>query len=154
MPAKKIPLINEHFDLGIFLFITKRSLWIVVLLISFSAFLAYIYIRYTSPTFESKSIIQVAGENKTNQLLQIESVYDNVEMAQVLEILKSKEFLKRTFDKLPMEISYFWQGTFLSEELYRQTPYTVTAKISDPAIYDTKIFINFVDKNKFELKIN
>ena len=109
----RITNFSGEFDLGLFLFIARKSLiWIICFFaITFSA--AKIYLRYTTPVYESSSTIQVQTSNQANKLLNVENVYgsENV-LAEAVELLRSKVFLKRVLSKLPLGISYFEEGTF------------------------------------------
>ena len=141
MQEKRIPFINEEFDLSVFLYILKKSIWISVMIFGIALTGAFLYLRYTPYLYQGKSIIQINEENTANRILEIDNVYDD-NVANKLELLRSTEFLKRTFNKLPLGICYFIQGTFLSNELYKSSPYTVNAEISTGAIYEIPFFVH------------
>ena len=63
----------------------------------------------------------------------------------VKDFKKSKVFLKRVLSKLPLQTSYFAEGTFKKNELYTSSPYTVDYKIIDPRISGVKIYSDFID---------
>ncbi len=145
----RITNFSGEFDLGLFLFIARKSLiWIICFFaITFSA--AKIYLRYTTPVYESSSTIQVQTSNQANKLLNVENVYgsENV-LAEAVELLRSKVFLKRVLSKLPLGISYFEEGTFKNNELYRNNPFSVEIKENDNTIYGTKIHLDFINNNE------
>lgn len=152
MDKKKISLINDKFDIQILLHILKKNIWFVIILFFFSTLSSYIYLRYTPQLYKSVSIIQISKNNSsTEEVLGIKSVYSNYGMSQVIELMRSKEFLKRTFNKLPLKISYFSEGTFLSSELYKSAPFEITYQVLNENIYNKKIFINFIDPKSFSL---
>lgn len=151
MSEKKIPLINEKFDFALFLYIVKKSVILIGLLIGIAIFSVFAYLRYTLPTYKSSSIIQINTKNQTNQLLNIENVQDNNELAQIIELIRSTEFLKRTFNKLPFQITYFSEGTFLKNELYKNEPFSIEFNIKNNIIYDVPIYIDFIDKLNYNL---
>jgi capsular exopolysaccharide synthesis family protein len=94
--------------------------------------------------YESKSVIQIQTNDQANKLLNVQNLSepDNV-LAEAVEILRSKVFLKRVLSKMPLQISYFAEGTFKAIELYNSSPYNVEVKINDPQIIGTKIYIDF-----------
>ncbi len=142
----KIPIINDKFDIGIFIQILKKNYWvsIVLLLVSFAS--AFLYLRYTQPIYSTQTIIQINENNRTTRLLNIEDVYQNDDISKIIELLRSKEFLKRAFSLLPLEVSYYNEGTFLSTELYRKSPYNVEWKVNDISLYNTPYYIEFIDQ--------
>ncbi|RLD63337.1 MAG: hypothetical protein DRJ01_04005 [Bacteroidetes bacterium] len=153
MQQNKIPIINEKFDLQIFLLILKKNVWLTFLFIILSLFGTFIFLRYTPPVYKSVSIIQINNEgSKAQKILNIEDIYEKKDISNVIELLRSKEFLKRVFKKLPLEIEYYTQGTFQSTELYRTSPFIVKTKIKNPSIYNTPIFVNFNNKNSFSIQ--
>lgn len=151
MQQKRIPLINEQFDLYVFLHVVRKSIWLILIVILCFVLGSFVYLRYTPPVFQAASILQVSSSNKTNKILQLEGVYEDDEIAQVIELIRSKEFLKRTFSKLPIEISYYNKGTFLSSELYRSSPYEVTSNVHSNFMYEVPFYISFEDEDSFVL---
>jgi len=155
MDNNKIPIFNEKFELPIFFHILKKSRLIFVFLVLFVATFTFLYLRYTKPVYKSSSIIQINTDNNpNNKFLQIDDIYENSNIDNIIELLKSKEFLKRVFNKLSLKVSYFNDGTFLSEELYTSSPFEFLVNVKNASIYDTPIFIKFVEADKFKLTIN
>ena len=142
----KIPLINDKFDFAIFMQILKKSLWVSIVLILLSFFAAFLYLSYTQPLYSTQTIIQINENDRTTRLLNIEDVYQNDDISKVIELLRSKEFLKRAFSNLPLQVSYFSEGTFLSTELYKRSPFKVEWKAINPAIFNSPIYIEFTDE--------
>ena len=150
MPEKKIPFINEEFDLSVFLYILKKSVLITLFIFFISIIVAFLYLRYTPSLYQSISVIQVNEENTANRILEIDNLYER-NISNELELLRSKEFLKRTFNKLPLNIVYYIKGTFLSNELYKNSPFLVTAEINNACIYEVPVYIEFIDQYNYKL---
>jgi capsular exopolysaccharide synthesis family protein len=143
---KKIPILNEKIDLYILWYIFKRSLIFSAFFYIVAIGTGLIYLRYTPPLYKASSIIQIKNENdKTNQILDISTAKEEVNLNQTIELLRSPEFLKRTFNKLPLYISYYSQGTFLAFELYRSSPFKVDYEVTNPAFYQIPIYVSFTD---------
>ena len=141
---ERISNFSGEFELGLFLFIAKKSIiWILLFFIlAFAG--AKVYLHYTPPVFEASSTIQVQTSNQANKLLNVENIYssENV-LAEAVELLRSKVFLKRVLSKLPLGISYYAEGTFLNNELYKNAPFTVDIKRKNDKIINTKIYVAF-----------
>lgn len=146
MVNKKIPLINETFDLSIFLIILKKSIvWsIFILLIALGS--AFLYLRYTSPVYQAKSVIQMTDDESPQRLLRLGEMYNDEgrNMGKTIALMRSKEFIKRCISHLAFDTRYFVKGTFLNSELYRSTPYLVESRIKNTYIYETPIYIDFI----------
>ena len=59
MQEKRIPFINEEFDLSVFLYILKKSIWISVIIFGIALTGAFLYLRYTPCLYQAKTIIQI-----------------------------------------------------------------------------------------------
>ncbi len=145
MQQTKIPLINDKFDIAIFIQILKKNYWIALVLILFSIIGAFLYLRYTQPIYNAMSIIQINETNRTTRVLDIEDVYHNDDISKVIELLRSKEFIKRALNKLNLDVSYFVEGTFLATELYDHSPFIIEWQANSSAIYDKPYYIEFKD---------
>lgn len=153
MEHKNIPILNEKFDFNIFVQVFKRSILLSILVFIAAGFGAFAYLRYTQPIYKSSSIIQLKNENTTaNKVLNLTSAVEEINSMQTIELVRSKEFLKRTFNKLPLGISYYSQGTFLENELYRATPFTVDFRVAKGNLYNVPIYISFNSKGIALLK--
>ena len=139
----KIPIINDKFDYAIFIQILRKNYWVPIVLVLLSFIGARIYLRYTQPVYSTQSIIQINENNRTTLLLNIEDVNKNNDISKIIELLRSKEFLKRALSRLPLEVTYYNEGTFLSTELYKHSPYRIEWKTQTGQLYDKLIYINF-----------
>jgi tyrosine-protein kinase Etk/Wzc len=153
MTKTKIPVFNQRFDIKTFLTIFKRSFWVVVLIFIIALITGFLKYRYTQPEYETRVIMQIKQENQTNRILNIDYGLTQTDLSFALELIQSKTFLNECVKKLPLEVEYYKRGTFLSSEVYKQSPFDVSFKISSTSIYDEKIYINFL-KDKYLLRYN
>jgi capsular exopolysaccharide synthesis family protein len=142
MSQRKIPVINQKFDFFTFMKVLRKSLWIVAFCLIIGFAIGFLYLRYTPPEYEASSVIQVSTKNKTNEILGIDDMYETG-LDPVIELIRSKEFLKRCFNMLPLEVSYYKQGTFLSNELYKNSPFEVNYQITNGNLLDNQIEVDF-----------
>lgn len=151
MTKTKIPIFNQRFDLKTFFTIFKRSFWLVVLIFILALITGFLKYRYTQPEYETRVIMQIKQENQTNRILNIDYGLTQTDLSFALELIQSKTFLNECVEKLPLEIEYYKKGTFLSSEVYKQSPFNVDFKVSSSSIYNEKIYINFL-KDKYLLR--
>lgn len=139
---------NTEFDLGLFVYIFKKNLiWI---LMSFALVLAisFLYIRYSSPIFKAEGIIQIEKSNKANQVLDVDDFYETKDISAEIELLRSSLIAKNAIQKLPLKVSYFTQGQFLTNEIYRSSPFEVELINKDSSLNTTRIDLSFEDENR------
>ncbi|NMC98838.1 MAG: polysaccharide biosynthesis tyrosine autokinase [Bacteroidales bacterium] len=149
MERRKIPILNEKIDPFILWYIFKKSIIFSAVIFILAIGAALVYLRYTPPLYKASSVIQIKNDvDKTNQILEINtSKSDEVNLNQTIELLRSPEFLKRTFNKLPLNVTYFSQGTFLAFELYRSSPFNIEYQISNPYFYRLPFYVSFIDRS-------
>ncbi len=152
---ERISNFSGEFELGLFLFITRKSLTWVIFFFAVSLGCAFVYLRYTPPIFEANSVIQMQSENNAKQILNVESLTESDNsLAEGVELLRSKVFFKRVLAKLPLSTRYYTEGTFKVNELYRNSPFSVETKITNPEINGKKIYVDFTNGNKGSVYYN
>ncbi len=121
MAKKKISHINEEFDLKLFAIIVKKYFYVLLTVLFFALVGSLLYLRYTHPVYQSESVIKIGTVNNANAVLNIQNpqIYDALGINQLagnIEILRSKLMVDRVLSKMPLEVSYYAQGTVLDEE--------------------------------------
>lgn len=153
MSGKKISKINDEFDFLLLLKIIKRYWYVNVLVIGLVIFGSWLYLRYTPNVYEASSIIQVEDENTTQFFDQEKSApMMNNDLAKKIDFLRSSAFLNIALSKLPLQVGYFYNGTILSMELYKNSPFTAQILKIDSSFYNTPIEVKFEDKDHLTLK--
>lgn len=141
---KNIPIINDKLDPYVLYLTIIRSLKYVIIFFIFSFILLYLYLRYTPPTYLTSVIIQVKFEETSKILLsEIIPKKEEINLLQIVELIKSPEFLKRVLSKLPVFVSYYSEGTFLEYDLYKNSPFEIEYTYIGPEIYGKKIYLDF-----------
>ncbi len=157
MADKKISKINDEFDFILLIKIIKRYWYVMVLVLSFILFGCWLYLRYTPNVYEASSIIQVEDENPSQFFGQEQTIpIVNNDLAKKIDFLRSSAFLNIALSKLPLQIGYFYNGTILSLELYKSTPFTIQILKIDSSFYNNPVEIRFQDKDNvtFKYEIN
>lgn len=138
--------LNSALDFGLLLHIIKKVKWVFLALFIVSGVLAFLYLRYSQPIYESKATLQI-NDNKADQVLRLEGINQNENiMAEVIEQIHSKVFLKRIVEKLDIGVSYFSEGTFKNNELYSSSPFLVKINLKNTALEGQNIYIELNEK--------
>lgn len=147
---RKIPAFNDTFDLDLFLSIIRQKLLLTLFIFGFAAAGAYVYLRYTPRIYAASAIIQINKDEVDEETINKIGDFDNGNSLQnLIELLRSKEFLKRITAKLPLSITYFSEGTFLDTEFYKNAPFFVEVKDLPSFLYGIPLYIEFIDEKKY-----
>ncbi len=130
----------------------KYFVWILLIFI-LTNLTAYLYVRYTKPLYESQSELKLdikrdASDFGIKQFVDEQNI--NLISGEI-EQIKSKVFLNRLIDSLPLSVSYFSIGKVLREEVYRVSPISITYQNNNPAYFDIPIYFENVNDQEFEL---
>ncbi|MCB0788248.1 MAG: hypothetical protein KDB75_02985, partial [Flavobacteriales bacterium] len=139
---ERITNFSNEFELGLFLYIVRRSLlWIVlILLLSFAA--ANLYLRYTPPTFESRTVLQLGNTNSAQKVLEVGKFYEDNNLQSTVELLRSRFFIAKVLDRLPLKVGYYYKGQILTKELYTQSPFVlISPEVHSEAVRDVSVVL-------------
>ena len=145
---ERISNFSGEFEIGLLIHTAQKSVVWIILLFIVGYISALAYLRYTQPIYESSSILQIQTNTEARKLLQISDETDRSNLPRVVELLRSKVFFKRVLSKLPLQYSYFSEGTFIASELYTSSPYNVELKNTRTDLANTKIYIDFFSKTE------
>lgn len=113
--------------------------------VSFS--LAFLYLRYSQPIYESRAVIQINDGNRADDILHIADMSENGNLlAEAIEQIKSKVFLKRVVAKLDISVNYYSKGTFKNNEMYHSSPYLVKIVCKDKSFVGREFFVEINEK--------
>jgi len=129
--VKRITTFNEEFDLTLFLLIARKQAKWIAGIFALAILITILYLRYSDHIYEESTTIQIGSANTANKVLEgSNALYQNAgedELEEAIELMGSRLFLEGVFKSLPMQISYYTEGTFMNHELYPNPPYTVEA---------------------------
>ena len=97
---------SNEFELGLFLFIARKSLWIILLIFAGAFTCAFLYLRYSPPIYESTAVIQVVNDNTQKKALSFEGTLDEEPLEIYVELIRSKFLFEKVIDELPLKVSY------------------------------------------------
>lgn len=126
--------------------------WIALIFIAVNA-AAYLFIRYTKNIYESESSLKLDIKKDATEL-GIKSMVEDQNMNLLsgeIEIIKSKLFLNQVLDEVNFETGFFSVGRVLNEELYRNSPATITYFNKNHQLHNTAISFQESSLNGFDL---
>ncbi|MEQ9006399.1 MAG: Wzz/FepE/Etk N-terminal domain-containing protein [Ekhidna sp.] len=143
----------ESFDLERFWYVLKRSKFWLVGFVILTTSLAYVYVRYTKPVYNSESIIKLEFESEANVLglVEVVNTQERNEISGEIELIKSRLFLSRVAESAKMDVSYHVYGRYLTDERYKNSPFRVSYKIHDPIYFNRPFDIEFGAEDSFKL---
>lgn len=128
----------------------KNIPWVILIML-FTNALAYFYIRYTRPVYESNSILRLNIKSEAN-ILGYGGLNQNIDnLAGEIELLRSNLFFSRVVDALDMDISYYAYGRVLFQERYGNSPFRVEYELKDNSFFDKPIDIELLNSEQFVL---
>ncbi|MFN5318262.1 MAG: polysaccharide biosynthesis tyrosine autokinase [Bacteroidia bacterium] len=154
MQEKKITPFNDNFDTKLFGKVIRNNLPWLFLFAVIAFTMAFLYLRYTYPIYESKSIIQIALADKNSRMLLEKDLQLNTDLPSKVELLKSSTFLERVFNKLPLDVSYYQIGNVLNFEMYKTSPFEIEYRNPINELYTIPLYITFTDENNATITTN
>jgi tyrosine-protein kinase Etk/Wzc len=141
-----------------------RFLPLFVISLALALLVAYIYLRYTTPVYQSNGALIVKDDNAgspgggsgaNNDRFQQMFVMDNsINIKNEIEILKSRPLMKRVVEALNLNITYYVKGKIKESNIYRSSPFSVEViEISDSTM-GFVLPINIESNNKFKIGEN
>lgn len=134
--------------------------FIIAVLIALTG--AYIYLRYTVPSYKVTATILIKDE-KSNALSELSAFQDmglgglsSSDFDNELEILKSKSLTEKVVDELNLQVSYFKEGNIRDAEVFDNRPFDLKL-ISNEESKGTPVgflHIKPLSTTKFALKID
>jgi tyrosine-protein kinase Etk/Wzc len=152
--TKRISNINDELDIKLFIHIAKHSFLYIILFLTIALAGQYLYLRYTHQVYQTSATLQISSnEENVNKILGTETMglEQQNDMEKARELLSSPVFLDRAWSALPLDVSYFQEGTILSSEQYKTIPFEIKADVVNPSIYGIPIYVNFISLDKYEL---
>ncbi|KFF02450.1 GumC family protein [Flavobacterium reichenbachii] len=121
---------------------------------------AFLYLRYTTPSYEATATILVKDEKKGGMLSELSAFSDlgfganmksNVDNE--IEILKSRTLIESTIKKLNLNVLLFVEGKVINNDIYAEAPITAYFINKSDLFNEAKIVLKckLLDSNTFSL---
>ena len=147
------PVEDHSFDWKLFLTVAWITRWWIVIYFLTVLLFAYLYIRYATPVYESQADVQFKDRSKDNSIdLGILVSSPNADrLNEEMTVLESKGYKLQALKTLPINISYFLSERVKSGQIYKASPFNVTAEIIDSAIIGTKIDFQIKNEKSYSI---
>lgn len=144
-----------NIDLGKIWRILKKSILWIVLIMLLTNTLAFIYLRYNKPIYESSSLLKLEIESDASVLgFSNPELNSNISgLSGEIELLKSKLFLRRVANTIKYDISYHFYGRYLTDERYKNSPFKVELSNHDSNLKDRSIDLEIIDDENFQIDL-
>jgi tyrosine-protein kinase Etk/Wzc len=110
-----------------FLFKYLRFLPLFILSLVLSLIIAFFYLRYTSPTFQSKGqLILTEDKAASNSNEKFDKLFVDDRSKNInneIEYLRSKTLMKRVVENLGVNLQYFAKGKIKQLNIYKDAPF-------------------------------
>ena len=134
--------LNQGIDIGVLAFLFNKSKYYIFLFFAISAVFVFIYLRYSQSIYESTAVLQINDANTASDILKINTGSENQNLlAEAIEQIRSKVFLKRVVERMDISINYFSEGTFKNNDLYHSSPFLIKINVKNQAIYGEKVYV-------------
>ncbi|MES2800727.1 MAG: polysaccharide biosynthesis tyrosine autokinase [Bacteroidota bacterium] len=138
-------IINKQFDGLIAQTIITRYWWYPIVLVTLFCSVAYIYIRYTKPTFESTAIIQIDEQDNAKDIIEVENLNTkDQDMFAMVELMRSQLIFEQAISQINYNVSHFSKGQLLTEEKYNSSTFNVQPySLKDSSLIGVPIFVSY-----------
>lgn len=138
-----------------FLIVIKKNSLGVLFLFLMSFTVAFLYLRYTSPVYQSSATLKLEIKSKSDIIgspISEFSAYKVSDLSGEIELIKSNLVLSQVAEKMKLDVFYFSKGKIVNEERYKSCPIVVEEFVMiDENLYGKKFNIEIVDKHTFIL---
>ncbi len=137
----------------IFLVLRRGIPWIIAIMIT-TNLLAYLYIRYTKPLYQSHSDLKLDVKSEASLFgfnAPIENPANITNLSGEIELIKSRLFYSKVIKILDLEINYYAYGKILNDERYKNSPFKVEYFLKNEAFYDKPLDVDILNAFQFKL---
>jgi tyrosine-protein kinase Etk/Wzc len=140
----KALIINKEYDPVILQTVLKRYWWWPVLFVLVFSGLAYTYLRYTKPVYESSLVIQIVNEDLSRELIDVENINNRSDVSSEVELMRSQFLFEKAIQKINYNVSLYSRGQILTEEKYNSSSFNIQPyKLADSSLINVPIAVKF-----------
>lgn len=143
----------DNIDYDKLLSVLRRNVvWVLAILLFVNA-LAFIYVRYTKPLYESTSDLKLDIKSEASFLgLNAQAEEHSISnLSGEIELIKSRIFYSKVIDVLDLTTTYYSEGKINDDERYRNSPFIVKDSLKSGLFYDKPIHVDILDARRFIL---
>ncbi|NNF35405.1 MAG: tyrosine protein kinase, partial [Saprospiraceae bacterium] len=145
----------ENIDWNKFRSVFRRNfIWVILILVA-TNLLAYLYIRYTKPLFESYSDLklEVKSEATSLGLTRFPETSNINNISGEIELINSRLFFNKVIEAIDIDIQYFTRGDILDDEKYKYSPFVLYYELYDGLYYNTPFDLSLTNDQEFNFSV-
>lgn len=156
---RPLPPKQDDVDLGklFFLMLSKWPWFALAIVVFMSA--AWVYIRYTVPTWNTSATVLIEEGNKGQSVLGSDKILEGFGLRPGMQnldnqllILTSRSTIGKTLELLPFDNEYYFRGRLNKMPLYPDSPIKVITDTSGLVPHDVEYKFDLIDDNSFKLE--
>ncbi|MFB6320149.1 GumC family protein [Saccharicrinis sp. FJH54] len=133
-----------------------RNLWLFIIFLILAFGLAYMYIRYTIPTYRVAASVLIKDQSKSasgsmEDLFGGNLFGNNQNLQNELLILKSYPIVEKTIQNLDLEVLYYQYKNYQYHDAYKSMPFKVIFFKEHPQLIHTIFNLQFEDDGTYVL---
>ena len=146
----------ENVDFHRFLYVLRKNIIPLILLLITCISSSILYLRYTKEIFQSDSTLKLTLKHEASELglertLSKSGRNSSNHLFGEIEFLKSKIIYDRVIAESNISTSYHYYGNILTEERYRNNPFKVLFNENEKVLFDTPLNVEFISNRQFKL---
>jgi capsular exopolysaccharide synthesis family protein len=152
---------KSPFDFKKAFFRALQYWYFIPIFLTLAIVLAVYMYKTTLPIYKISAEIMITGTDRGRASVgSDEGAFTGVTLGQQnnvsnqLIILRSTEQIKKTLKQLDFSVSYYQQGMFLINEIYKESPFKVIPDTSKVPLPHNTFCIEFINQNEFYLTID
>lgn len=147
-PTKNSFIINKTYDPLILKTILKRYWWWPMVFMGIMITLAFFYLRYTKPIYDSNLILQLDNEDTAKEVLDVANVNSKQDKYfSNIELMRSQLLFEDAIRSLGLNVSLYSKGQVLTEEKYLSSNFNIQPyALNDSTIIGMKMNISYDGK--------
>ncbi|GAA4321269.1 GumC family protein [Flaviaesturariibacter amylovorans] len=137
-----------------FLFKYLRFLPLFILSVVLSLIVAFFYLRYTSPVFQSKGALILTEDKGAKSGDKFEQLFSDDRSKNInneLEFLKSRALLERVVAELGINTRYYAKGKIKELNIYKDAPFRLEILAQKDSTAPFEFAVHFKDANSFQI---
>jgi len=148
---KKSVIINKDYDPVILGTVLKRYWWWPIVFVGLFSTLAYFFLRYTKPVYESSMMIQLDNEDNAAEILAVKNINSKQDdISSDVELIRSQFMFEKAIQRISYNISIFSKGSVLTEEKFMSSELNILPyALKDSSLIGAQVFVKFDGKYVF-----
>ena len=138
-------IINKEYDPLILQTILKRNWWIPLFLMTVFGLVAFLYLRYTKPIYESSMVIQLSDQDDAKEVINFENINSKEnDLSATIELMRSQLMFEKAVQQINYNVSLFSKGQVLTEEKYNSSSFNVHPyQLKDSSLAGRPVWVDY-----------